>query len=79
MPREIAKNFIMSLGTVTLRFIALFLMFVVRTRFPVKHSIVNVLRKRYGKILAKNVRIVLIILLLHAMLIRSFLTFQVTL
>ena len=30
-------------------------MFVARTRFPVKHSIVNVLRKRYGKILVKKV------------------------
>ena len=46
----------MSLGTVTLRVIALVFMFVVRSRFPVKHSIVNVLRKRYGKILVKNVR-----------------------
>ena len=27
-----------------------------KTKFPVKHSIVYVLRKRYGKILAKNVR-----------------------
>ena len=67
----------MSLGTVTLRAIELFSMFVVRTRLPVKHSIVDVLRKRYGKILVKNVRIVLIILLLHTMLIRSFLIFQV--
>ena len=46
----------MSLGTVTLRVIALVFRFVVRSRFPVKHSIVNVLRKRYGKILVKNVR-----------------------
>ena len=30
-------------------------MFVARIRFPVKHSIVNVLWKRYGKILGKNV------------------------
>ena len=35
---------------------ALVFMFVARTRLPVKHSIVNVLRKRYGKILVKNVR-----------------------
>ena len=46
----------MSLGKVTLRVIALVFMFVARTRFPVKHSIVNILRKRYGKILVKNVR-----------------------
>ena len=46
----------MSLGTVTLRVTALVFMVVARTRFPVKHSIVNVLRKRYGKILVKNVR-----------------------
>ena len=30
--------------------------FVAITRFPVKHFIVNLLRKRYGKILVKNVR-----------------------
>ena len=52
---EIAEKFIVSLGTVTLRVIALVSMFVARTRFPVKYSIVNVLRKRYGKILSKNV------------------------
>ena len=46
----------MSLGTVTLRVTALVFMVVARTRFPVKHSIVNVLRKRYGKILVKNVK-----------------------
>ena len=46
----------MSLGTVTLRVIALAFMFVARTRFPVKHSIVNVLPKCYGKILVKNIR-----------------------
>ena len=46
----------MSLGTITLRVIALVFMFVARTRFPVNHSIVNVLRKRYCKILVKNVR-----------------------
>ena len=45
----------MSLGTVTLRVIALVFMFVARTRFPAKYSIVNVLLKRYGKILSKNV------------------------
>ena len=45
----------MSLGTVALRVIALVFMFVARTRFPVKYSIVNVLLKRYGKILSKNV------------------------
>ena len=49
---EIAEKF----GTVTLRVMALVFMFVARTRLPVKHSIVNVLRKRYGKILVKNVR-----------------------
>ena len=53
---EIAEKFIMSLGTVTLWVIALVFMFVARTRFPVKHFIVNVLQKRYGKILVKNVR-----------------------
>ena len=46
----------MSLGTVTLRLIALMFMLLVRPRFPVNHFIVNVLRKRYGKILVKNVR-----------------------
>ena len=46
----------MSLGTVTLWVLVLAFMFVARTRFPVKHFIVNVLLKRYGKILAKNVR-----------------------
>ena len=46
----------MSLGTVTLWVLVLAFMFVARTRFPVKHSIVNVLLNRYGKILAKNVR-----------------------
>ena len=46
----------MSLGTVTLWVIALVLMFVARTKFPVRHSIVNVLWKCYGKILIKNVR-----------------------
>ena len=46
----------MSLGTVTLRVITLVFMFVARARFPVKHSIVNVLQERYGKILVKNVR-----------------------
>lgn len=30
-------------------------MFVARTRFPVKHSIFNVLQKQYGKILVKKV------------------------
>ena len=45
----------MSLGTVTLQVIALVFMFVARTRFPVKYSIVDVLQKRYGKILVKNV------------------------
>ena len=46
----------MLLGKVALRVIALVFMFVARTRFPVKHFIVNVLRKRYGKILVENVR-----------------------
>ena len=46
----------MSLGTVRLQVIALAFMFVARTKFPVKHSIVNVLWKRYGKILVKNFR-----------------------
>ena len=46
----------MSLGTVTLWVLVIAFMFVSRTRFSVKHSIVNVLRKRYGKMLAKNVR-----------------------
>ena len=46
----------MSLGKVTLWVLVIAFMFVSRTRFPVKHSIVNVLRKRYGKMLAKNVR-----------------------
>ena len=40
----------------SLRVTALGFMFVARTRFPVKHSIVNVLRKSYGKILVKNVK-----------------------
>ena len=52
----IAEKFIVSLGTVTLRVIALAFMFVTRARFPVKHSIVGVLCKRYGKILVKNVK-----------------------
>ena len=56
LSREIAEKFIMSLGKVTLRVIALVFMFLFRTRFPVKHSIVNILRKRFGKILVKNVR-----------------------
>ena len=46
----------MLLGTVTLQVIALVFMFVARTRFPVKHFTVNVLQKRYGKILVKNGR-----------------------
>ena len=46
----------MSLGTVTLWVLVLAFMFVARTRFPVKHSIVNVLPKLYGKILVENVR-----------------------
>ena len=46
----------MSLGKVTLWVLVIAFMFVSRTRFPVKHSIVNVLRKRYGKMLAKDVR-----------------------
>ena len=46
----------MSLETVTIQVITLVFMFVARTRFPVKFSIVNVLWKRYGKILVKNVR-----------------------
>ena len=45
----------MSLVTVTLRVIAPVFMFVARTRFPVKYSIVNVLWKRSDKILVKNV------------------------
>ena len=45
----------MSLRTVTLRIIALVFMFVARARFPVKHSIANVLRKRFGKIVVQNV------------------------
>ena len=45
----------MSLETVTLRVIAPVFMFVARARFPVKYSIVNVLWKRYGKVLVKNV------------------------
>ena len=53
---EIAEKFIMPLGTVTMRVIALVFMFVATTRFPVKHSIVNVLPKLYGKILVENVR-----------------------
>ena len=56
MSREIAGNFIISLGTETLWVIALVFMFVAKTRFPVKQFIVNVLRKRYDKILVKNVR-----------------------
>ena len=56
MSCEIAGKFIMSLGKVTLRVIALVFMFVFRTRFPVKLFIVNILRKRYGKILVKNAR-----------------------
>ena len=51
-----SEKLIISLGTVTLRVIELMFMFLVRTRFPDNHSIVNVLRKRYGKILVKNVR-----------------------
>ena len=46
----------MSLETVTIQVIALVFMFVARTRFPVKFSIVNVLWKRYGEIRVKNVR-----------------------
>ena len=53
---EKAEKFIMSLGTVTIRVVALVFIFVARTRFPVKYSIVNVLHKRYGKILVKNGR-----------------------
>ena len=56
MSRKTVKMFIISLGTITLRAIALVFMFVARARFPVKHSIVNVLRKRCGKILIKNIR-----------------------
>ena len=44
----------MSLGTVAIRVIALVFMFAARTRFHDKYSIVNVLQKRYGKILIKN-------------------------
>ena len=46
----------MSLGTVRLQVIALVFMFAARTKFPVKHSIVNILWKHYGKILVKNFR-----------------------
>ena len=45
----------MSLGTVRMRVIALVFMFVGRTRFLVKRSIITVLRKRYGRVLVKNV------------------------
>ena len=60
MSHEIAEKFIMPLGTVTLRVIALDFMFVARTRFPVKQFIVNVLGKCYEKILVKNVRMFII-------------------
>ena len=56
MSRKAVEIFIISLGAITLRVIALFFMFVTRTRFPVRHSIVNVLGKRCGKILIKNIR-----------------------
>ena len=46
----------MSFGTLALQVIALVFMFFARIRFPVNHSIVNVLWKRYGKNLVKNVR-----------------------
>ena len=45
----------MSLGTVILRITALVYMFIATTRFSVKHSIINVLRKRYGKVLFNNI------------------------
>ena len=45
----------MSLGTVKIRVTALVFMFVARTRFLVKLSIITVLQKRYGRILVKNV------------------------
>ena len=58
LSHEIAETFSVSLGTTALLVVSITLrfMFVARTRFPVKHSIVDVLRKCYGKILVKNVR-----------------------
>ena len=50
------EKFILSPGAVTLRVIALVIMFAARIRYPVKHSSVNVLRKRYSENLAKNVK-----------------------
>ena len=57
--------FTMSLGTVILRITALVYMFIATTRFSVKHSIVNVLRKRYGKNMVNSQRCYLTILYYH--------------
>ena len=55
----------MSLGTVILRITVLVYMFIATTRFSVKHSIVNVLRKRYGKNLVNSQKRCLTILYYH--------------
>ena len=39
-----------------IRIVALVFLFLVRCRFPAKKSIIDILRKRYGEILVKNVR-----------------------
>ena len=46
----------MSLGTVSVRVVSLVFIFITRLRFPSGLSIVEVLRKRYGTDLVKNVR-----------------------
>lgn len=56
MPCEVAEKFTMVLGTGKLRVVASVFIFVPRIRFPVKHSIVNVLLNCYGDNLVKNVR-----------------------
>ena len=56
MPCEVAEKFTMVLGTGKLRVVASVFIFVPRIRFPVKHSIVNVLLNCYGDNLVKSVR-----------------------
>ena len=56
MSCEVAEKFTMVLGTGKLRVVASVFIFVPRIRFPVKHSIVNVLLNCYGDNLVKNVR-----------------------
>ena len=46
----------MSLGTMSVRVVALVLMFIARLRFPPGFSKVEALRNRYGTDLVKNVR-----------------------